>query len=103
MIREILEETLVPHDHPCLEGHFPGNSVVPGTVVLEKVIKALAKKLPTAKVSEVVSAKFLSPLKPGETFSLRISQQAGAVQFACSRDGQLIASGRLTVAADGQS
>ncbi|MEN8180370.1 MAG: hydroxymyristoyl-ACP dehydratase [Pseudomonadota bacterium] len=98
---EILEDTSIPLDHPCLEGHFPGNPIVPGTIVLEKIVTTLVEKWPTVNVREIVSAKFLSPLKPAEPFSLRISQQTGTVQFECSRNGQLIASGRLTVSTNG--
>ncbi|MEN8166500.1 MAG: hydroxymyristoyl-ACP dehydratase [Pseudomonadota bacterium] len=101
MSMQILEETLVPLDHPCLEGHFPENPIVPGTIILEQVVKTLTERRPDVRACEIVSAKFLSPLKPGEPFSLRISQQAGAVQFECSRNDQLIASGRLTVVANG--
>ena len=28
-------------DHPCLPGHFPGRPVVPGVVVLDRVVEAL--------------------------------------------------------------
>lgn len=32
---------VVPHDHPCLPGHFPGRPVVPGVVVLDHVLQAV--------------------------------------------------------------
>ena len=95
MSKEFQQDTVVPVDHPCLEGHFPGNPVVPGTIILQNILKALAEKWPAARVSKVVAAKFLAPLKPGEQYSMRITRQPGIVHFECSRKGLLIATGRL--------
>ncbi|MDJ0807025.1 MAG: hydroxymyristoyl-ACP dehydratase [Gammaproteobacteria bacterium] len=97
MTMEIRQDASVPFDHPCLAGHFPGNPVVPGTVILENLSKAILNQWPGALVCEVINAKFLSPLKPGETVSMHLSRQAKAVHFDCKRAGDLIATGRLAV------
>ena len=31
----------IPQDHPAIPGHFPGNPVVPGVIILQEVIKAI--------------------------------------------------------------
>ena len=31
----------IPHDHPSLPGHFPGRPIVPGVVMLERVLEAI--------------------------------------------------------------
>ena len=31
-------------DHPALAGHFPGNPIVPGVVLLDLAIRALARR-----------------------------------------------------------
>ena len=95
MTMEIQQDTFVPVDHPCLAGHFPGNPVVPGTLILQNILRALAEKWPAVRVSRVVTAKFLAPLKPGEQYSMRITRQPGVVNFECSRNGVLLATGRL--------
>lgn len=98
---EIPETDLVPPDHPCLQGHFPGNPLVPGTVILEKVIDRLTGIIPDQHVTEIISVKFLAPLKPGERFSVSFSQTPDKVQFECLRNDKIIASGSLSIAANG--
>ena len=31
----------IPDDHPSLPGHFPGHPVVPGVVLLDRVLQAI--------------------------------------------------------------
>jgi len=59
-------EIVIGHDHPSLAGHFPGRPVVPGVVVLDRVVAALEQAhgpLPPLRLPQV---KFLQPLLPGE-------------------------------------
>jgi 3-hydroxymyristoyl/3-hydroxydecanoyl-(acyl carrier protein) dehydratase len=85
----------VPADHPCLPGHFPGNPIVPGTLVLERVIDCLAQRHDNLRVYEVVNAKFLSPLQPDQAFTVRFNERAEAIDFECRRGETLLTSGRL--------
>ena len=51
--------------HPSLAGHFPGNPVVPGVVLLSEVIRALAQHLGRpVSVTGFPNVKFASPLLP---------------------------------------
>jgi len=59
-------EFRVPHDHPSLEGHFPGRPVVPGVVLLDRVLGVLEAH-GCAPVHHLQQVKFLSALFPGET------------------------------------
>jgi len=102
MTQEILLKAIVSPDHPCLAGHFPHNPVVPGTLMLENIVKALTAHWPDLHVTEVSIAKFLSPLKPGQAYAIRISRQAATVDFECIRDDIKIANGRLAVRREAQ-
>ena len=31
----------IPADHPALPGHFPGQPIVPGVVVLDRVVEVI--------------------------------------------------------------
>lgn len=83
-------------DHPCGEGHFPGNPIVPGAVLLDEVLATIESETgrpPTAWT--VVAAKFLHPVRPGEELQLRFeATAAGDVRFECSLGERAVVSGR---------
>ena len=80
---------IIPPDHPALAGHFPGDPIVPGVVLLEHVVRMVGG----SRVS-FPSVKFHAPLRPGEEFEIRIEQQ----KFAIRRADTLIASGSFKLA-----
>jgi 3-hydroxymyristoyl/3-hydroxydecanoyl-(acyl carrier protein) dehydratase len=84
-------------NHPSLAGHFPGHPVVPGVVMLGEVMNVIRQV--TGRNIEFVgmpSAKFLSPLNPGETLTIRLDQQAdGTMEFTCTTGSRVITSGCL--------
>ncbi|MFC1602106.1 hypothetical protein ACFL3U_00910 [Pseudomonadota bacterium] len=89
-------QSLIPEDHPSLKGHFPGNPVVPGVVVLEYVAQALTAWQPGLIVVEFPAVKFLQLLRPGQLFEIRLQQkEARRYSFECDCARQIIASGTL--------
>ncbi len=93
----VTSEFSIAPDHPALAGHFPGNPVVPGALMLDQVIAALGSSAGTAP-SAIVAAKFLRPLLPGQRCIVEFSpQQEGRVQFVCRSQDQVVASGQLLV------
>lgn len=87
----------VPIDHPCLAGHFPGNPIVPGTLILERVIELVTQRNPESCVSEVINAKFIQPLLPGQVFELRVEEKPGLISFECVVNEKSIATGKLAL------
>ncbi|MCU7935718.1 MAG: hydroxymyristoyl-ACP dehydratase [Candidatus Thiodiazotropha sp. (ex Dulcina madagascariensis)] len=93
--------TAVPADHPCLAGHFPGNPIVPGTLILDRVISRLSRRYPRERVGEVIIAKFLKPLRPGTPFQIHYHEKAGQVIFECRVEDVTFTTGKLALANSG--
>lgn len=84
--------------HPALAGHFPGNPVVPGVVLLERVAAALRDWRGVGVAS--LDAKFVQPLLPGESAVIELQGDATRVRFAVLRDdGVALARGTLAATA----
>ena len=88
---------LLAPDHPVAQGHFPGNPIVPGAVILDHVIRVAEARMGLAPCAWVVSsAKFLGPVRPGEDLRIQLApRQAREASFACFVGTRSVASGRL--------
>jgi acyl-coenzyme A synthetase/AMP-(fatty) acid ligase len=87
----------VPEHLIYLEGHFPGNPVVPGVVTLRWAIAAAGALLGgEPHVAAVERLKFHEMLRPGDELLLVVSldREAGAFQFSASAGARRFASGR---------
>lgn len=89
---EITATVRVGADHPCLPGHFPGDPVVPGVVVLDCVAAAL-EAAGAGRLQRIAQAKFLAPLRPDETAELVVRRDGAHVRFAVDRAGTPILRG----------
>ena len=91
----------VPADHAAFAGHFPGEPIVPGVVLLDEALYRLSDTLRVAAHECAIhSAKFLSAARPGEPLQLAITRDADqGVVFAIRAPDRLIASGVLTLPA----
>jgi 3-hydroxyacyl-[acyl-carrier-protein] dehydratase len=85
-----------PLKHPSYSGHFPGQPVVPGVVLLDLIVATLGRGAP--RVLDQV--KFHRAVMPGESFTLRISSSGPKVGFRCLHtDASVIAEGSMSFSA----
>lgn len=87
----------VPARHPALAGHFPGNPLVPGVVILDAVISAAEAWLEARfHVGGLSHAKFLAPLKPDEAARIELVLRGPLLEFAVYRGQAMIAKGTFS-------
>ena len=84
-----------PLEHPCYAGHFPGNPIVPGVLLLDLIVSALDRGAPRA----FGSVKFRRAVKPGAAFTLQYRFAGPQLSFRGVADGQLLIEGSLTFGA----
>jgi len=89
---------VVDPSHPSLPGHFPGAPVVPGVVVLERVVAAIEAVHGPLGALRLPQVKFLQPLLPGEQARIELEREAPRWRFRVTRDGSPIASGEVAAA-----
>lgn len=97
---EAMLELSIPADHPAYAGHFPGQPILPGVVLLDSALYALAGVHGGAAASgQIKSAKFLSPVLPGEPLTLHYSASpAGGFRFEIRSQARSVASGVVAFA-----
>ena len=72
----------IPADHPAFAGHFPGTPIVPGVVLLDEVLHAIAVDTGLNETSwQISSVKFLSPLTPHESVVIEHEEINGTIKF----------------------
>ena len=88
-----------PANHPTAAGHFPGNPVIPGAVLLDTALTAIAAaegRRPGP--CRLRSAKFLHPVRPGDRMLVEWqSAPAGGIAFTGSVDGRPVMTGSVAM------
>ena len=119
----ISNTVLVPPQHPAFEGHFPGAPLLPGVVLLDEVLRVVeearfgggdgataaagtsgaaagvgsdAGRTGAATGWTIATAKFLQPVRPGDTLTVEHEAlTSGAIRFAIRSAGRAVATGTL--------
>lgn len=87
----------VPSNHPAFAGHFPQMPILPGVVLLDMALHAMADayQLDTRHY-QIHSVKFLSPVRPGETLTFEHSlSNQGILSFSISVNERKVAIGKI--------
>lgn len=88
----------IPGQHPSLAGHFPGNPVVPGVVILDAINQCLLVANNAISIKAITNVKFLMPLIAGTNVILNITEKKpGLLQFVCSTPDGTLANGQLRI------
>ena len=86
---------IISADHPSLPGHFPGHPVVPGVVLLDRVLEAIEIGHPPLAALRLPQVKFLKPLLPGESARVQLQGEAPRWRFQVLRGEELLATGEV--------
>lgn len=86
-----------PPGSACLEGHFPGNPIVPAAAILAALADWTEREL-GRKVAGVASARFRKPLLPGVAWHVALEERdAGAVLLTGREEDMVAVTLRLRV------
>ena len=86
----------IPAGAACLDGHFPGNPIVPGAVLLGHAARHLAGQGVT--LTGVQRMKFLRPLAPETGFDIRLDPARRLLEW---RAGEVVLARAQVALSDG--
>jgi 3-hydroxyacyl-[acyl-carrier-protein] dehydratase len=92
---------------PCFQGHFPGDPIFPGVLIIEAMAQAggfiFAKEDSEQKgfIAAIDKVKFIKPVIPGDTMIIESKfiaalQQISRVNCEVFVDDELVAKGEIT-------
>jgi acyl-coenzyme A synthetase/AMP-(fatty) acid ligase len=61
-------------DHATRAGHFPGNPIIPGALLLDRMLHIIGQSTAIAAPKDIRVAKFLRPVRPGDNVTFRWRQ-----------------------------
>jgi len=88
----------VPVDMFWLEGHFPGDPILPAVVQLAEAMRLIRQRWPDLEgLGKIRRAKFRRTIHPADQLTLQLKRMDGGrrVVFEYSREGEICSSGKL--------
>lgn len=94
---EWIERICISADHPSLPGHFPGEPVVAGVILLDR-LAGLLEREGCGVIKRMAAVKFRAPLLADEEAELQVAVTARQVRFRVLRNAEILASGEAELA-----
>jgi len=85
-------EIAFAEDHPTRAGHFPGNPIIPGALLLDTVLLAVTGEVGSPSCV-IRSVKFLRPVRPGDRIRIEWDRAGAEIHFECA----LVATSEIAV------
>ena len=94
--------TLAP-DHRATRGHFPGNPIIPGAVLLSETLSAISSAEHRDFALWAVSfAKFPAPARPGDRVGIEYTVDGTRLILACSVEKRTVLKVELMCTKNGE-
>ena len=88
----------IPVQHPSIKGHFPGNPIVPGVVIINTIIEIIERSMPGRRVVAIKYIKFIKPLKPGVEVKLSVGKKGlRDLDIVCEGEDGVLVKGKLVL------
>jgi 3-hydroxyacyl-[acyl-carrier-protein] dehydratase len=89
-------DLIFPADHPTAAGHFPGNPILPGALLLDAIVLTVSRAA-GAQCVAIRSTKLLRPVRPGDGLRVAWENKGADTHFSCilSDSGEIAVSGVL--------
>lgn len=92
--------TTLRADHPAAQGHFPGNPMIPGAVLLSEAVRlieaGLGRSLSPCRIRR---AKFPHPARPGDDLRIAFTEAHGSIRFECTVGADTVLVGEVECSA----
>ena len=90
-------EHAFPSDHPAADGHFPGNPIIPGAVLLSETLRLIEAHLGVSILPcRIRRAKFPHPARPGDRIAIEFAGSCrDSIKFECAVKGNTVLVGEV--------
>jgi len=89
---------IVNSSHPSISGHFPGNPIVPGAVIIENVIKVFSRSNDSKEITSLSTVKFIKPIEVNQKVDVNfLSISTELISFECVSNNVVLVLGRFKV------